>query len=90
MLIDTNVGRRYSSVISSNTRFCISCGGGYSNNSITPKSNNYEQMRCFSGLPLFNYTKMYGEIDDFIFLVSALTDSEIATFTASETQTNDI
>ncbi|CAF4060020.1 unnamed protein product [Adineta steineri] len=90
ILRDTDVSRRYSSIISSNTRFSTSFGGVYLNNSITPKPSNYEQMKCFSGLPVFNYTKMYGGIDDFIFLGRALKSSEIATLAASKTQTDDI
>ncbi|CAF3749196.1 unnamed protein product [Rotaria sp. Silwood1] len=75
-LVHIDINRRYSSIITANSCFSVSIGGVYLNNSMLIKPANYEQMKCFSGIPVFNYTKMYGEIDDFTFHARVLEDLE--------------
>lgn len=77
-LLHTDTNRRYSTIIAGNSRFSVSIGGVYLNNSMAIKPANYEEMKCFAGIPTFNYTKMYGEIDDFAFHARELTALEVA------------
>ncbi|CAF1358518.1 unnamed protein product [Adineta ricciae] len=77
-LLDMATNRRFSSIISSNSRFSVSIGGIYLDSSMPVKPTNYEQMKCFSGIPVFNYTKMYGQIDDFALHARSLTAEEFA------------
>jgi len=61
-----------------NPRLAITVGGSYFDDTVTIKPTNYESRLCFAQNPQFNYTQMYGEIDDLNVFARALTDSEFA------------
>ena len=90
ILVDTDTNRRYSSIIAANSRFAVSIGGVYLDSSMPIKPANYEQMKCFSGIPVFNYTKMYGQIDDFTFHARLLSDSDFAALADPKNRLNNI
>ncbi len=70
-----------------NPRLAITIGGDYFDDTITNKPTNYESRSCFTQNPQFNFTQMYGEIDDLNVFARALTDLEFATLASSKTKT---
>ena len=86
-LIYSSYNRRYASLISNNPRLSLTIGGAYLNDSIINKPDNFEQMKCFARLPIFNYTNMYGNIDYLTLEARLLTAAEFAA-DADPTNTN--
>ncbi|CAF3133802.1 unnamed protein product [Rotaria sp. Silwood2] len=82
-LIYKDTKQRYGSIMFGDPRFSVTIGGAYLDDSTQNKPNNFEQMKCFARLPIFNYTKMYGEIDDFTFYARKLNESEFSTLAQS-------
>ncbi|CAF4171155.1 unnamed protein product [Rotaria sp. Silwood2] len=82
-LIARYTHRRFSLVISDDPRFSVTVGGAYLDDSDPNKPDNFEQMKCFARIPAFNYTKMYGEIDDLTFYSRVLNASEFLTLAES-------
>jgi hypothetical protein len=70
-----------------NPRLAITVGGSYFDDTITIKPTNYESRICFAQNPEFNYTQMYGEIDDLKVFARVLTDSEFAILARSKNKT---
>ncbi|CAF4704208.1 unnamed protein product [Rotaria sp. Silwood2] len=70
--------RRFSLAIADDPRFSITIGGAYLAASDSNLPDNFEQMKCFAKIPTFNYTKMYGEIDDLTFYSRVLDASEFS------------
>jgi hypothetical protein len=66
-----------------NPRLVVTIGGDYFSDTIKIKPTNYESRKCFTENPEFNYTHMYGEIDDFKVYARALTDVGFATLAQS-------
>ncbi len=54
---------------------------------ISNKSANHESRSCFAQNPQYNFTQMYGEIDDLKVFARALTHSEFANFARSKNKT---
>ena len=77
-LIHTHKNQRFSSIISDYPRLSLTVGGAYLDDSIPQKPANFEQMKCFAKIPIFNYTNMYGGIDYLAFYARQLTASEFA------------
>jgi len=71
-----------------NPRLAITVGGAYFDDATTIKPTNYESRKCFSENPQFNYTQMYGEIDDLQVFARALTDLEFAILASSKNKTS--
>ncbi|CAF3919940.1 unnamed protein product [Rotaria sp. Silwood2] len=82
-LIANDTNRRFSSIISDDPRFSVTVGGAYLDDSDPNKPDNFEQMKCFARIPSFNYTKMYGEIDDLTFYSRILNSSEFSALASS-------
>ncbi|CAF4322534.1 unnamed protein product, partial [Rotaria sp. Silwood2] len=82
-LVATDIKRRFSSVIAGDPRFSATVGGAYLDDSDPNKPDNFEQMKCFARIPTFNYTKMYGEIDDLTFYSRILNSSEFSALASS-------
>ncbi len=70
-----------------NPRLAITIGGDYFDDMITNKPTNYESRSCFTQNPEFDFTQMYGEIDDLKVFARALTDLEFATLACSKNKT---
>jgi hypothetical protein len=68
-------------------RLAVTIGGSYFNNMIANQPSNSESRKCFAQNPQFNYTQMYGEIDEFQIFSRALNDSEIVTLASSKNTT---
>ena len=76
-LIYSHFNRRFLLLITNNPRCSVTIGGAYLNDSLPNKPDNFEQMKCFAQLPIFNYTNMYGEIASFRIDARALSESEL-------------
>jgi hypothetical protein len=68
--------QRFSSIIPDNSRFAVTIGGAYLDDSLPNKPDNFELMKCFARIPLLPYVQMYGEIDEYRMYARALTDAE--------------
>jgi hypothetical protein len=77
------VDSRYSLLLY-NPRLAVTVGGSYFNDTTTVNPTNYESRLCFTQNPEFNYTQMYGEIDDLKVFARALSDLEFATLASSK------
>ncbi len=70
-----------------NPRLAVTIGGNYFDDMITNKSANYESRSCFAQNPQFNFTQMYGELDDLKVFARALTDLEFFDLASSKSKT---
>ena len=86
-LIHTYENWRLSSIISDYPRLALTVGGAYLDDSIPEKPDNFEKMKCFARIPIFNYTNMYGGIDYLGFYARNLNTSEFANLVAMQTYT---
>ncbi|CAF3709352.1 unnamed protein product [Rotaria sp. Silwood1] len=82
-LIASRTQRRFSSIIFNDPRFSMTIGGAYLDDSDPNKPDNFEEMKCFARIPVFNYTKMYGEMDDLTFYSRVLDASEFSSLAKS-------
>jgi hypothetical protein len=85
-LIYTHTNKRFSSIISDYPRFALTVGGAYLNDSSPGKPDNFERMKCFAIIPIFNYTNVPMEIDDLKLYSRELTTLEFADLAASKDQ----
>jgi hypothetical protein len=76
------VDQRFSSLLY-NPRLAVTIAGAYFDDTVIIKPRNFEMRKCFAQNPEFNYTQMYGEIDDFKFFARTLTKFEFATLANS-------
>jgi hypothetical protein len=67
-----------------NPRLTVTVGGNYFDDMITIKPSNYESRKCFSENPEFNFTQLYGEMDDLKVFARALSNSEITVLARSK------
>ncbi len=71
----TNIDTRFSLLLY-NSRLAITIGGRYFDDMTPIKPRNYRSRKCFADNSQFNFTQIYGEIDDLKIFARALTDSE--------------
>ena len=71
-----------------NPRLVLTLGGNYFDDLVTIQPTNYESRMCFTQNPMFNYTQMYGEIDDLKVYSRVLTDGEFAVLARSKNSTS--
>ena len=83
-LIGTEESNRYWSFISDNPRLSLTVGGAYLNDTMPNKPDNFEQMKCFARIPIFNYTQMSGDIDELRVFGRMLSASEMAAYASTK------
>jgi hypothetical protein len=67
-----------------NPRLAVTIGGSYFDDMIPIKPTNYGSRKCFADNSHFNFTQMYGDIDDLKVFARALTDSEFASLASTK------
>jgi hypothetical protein len=84
-LIHTYKNARLSTIISDYPRLALTVGGAYLDESILQLPDNFEKMKCFALVPIFNYTNMNGGIDYLGVYGRTLNASEFADLAAVQT-----